>query len=635
MCGFVGWFRSPGTPWREAERARQVKALAQIVHRGPDDGAEASGDGWWMGFRRLSILDLSTHARQPMTFGHGRHTLTFNGEIYNFRELRAQFLGGKGLDSSGDTIVLGTMLERLPLAQVLAGLRGMFAFAWRDESTGAVTLVRDHFGIKPLYYHLGADGALVYGSELRAVAALAGVSEVSPLALAQYFHWGSVQGPETMYAGVRALPPGHLLMWEQGRVEVRAWFRREWPGESAWVKAPAEQQRLVRESVLASVRAHLVADVPVGVFLSGGLDSTLVTACMREAGVERIQAFSIGYEENAGVPDESSAAKRSADFYHCDFTAERLTASSLEQQLDDYFNQMDQPTGDALNTWLVSRVAAKHVKVVLSGLGADEWWAGYKFHRLVALAARSPLLGAGSMAQALQQKLPLKARAHPAWKAAFYLLGGAGQELGQWQAYGRTVMPKAEVARLLREGRGCEALAEVPAVPEAAEGPWLNQLLLRETCTYLAHTLLPDNDMTSMAHSLELRVPLVDVELFKLAGRMPPRSKLSLAGGKRVLREAFQDLLPPWIYHDRKKKGFTLPLMKWMRQAGWRERIQDTLYTEAAQSRAWVDRRETVRTCEEYFKSSLESTAAWSLSQRVWLLYVMEEWARRNVGKTA
>ncbi len=628
MCGFIGWFRSPGTPWREEERALQQQVLSMITHRGPDDGAESLHDGGWMGFRRLSILDLTTHARQPMSFGGGRQTLTFNGEIYNFRELRAG-LGGAGLDSSGDTAVLGALLERGPLEDVLPRLRGMFAFAWWDQADRKLTLVRDHFGIKPLYYQVTADGGIVYGSELRAVARLGRASAVSRAALAQFFRWGAVQAPDTAYEGVRCLPPGHLLVWQDGRVETRPWFQPRWPGSTAWVQDQTEQRRLVRAGVLDSVKAHLVSDVPVGVFLSGGLDSTLVTACMREAGQRKIKAFSIGYEDDSGMPDESAAARRSAEFYDCEFVCECLTADSLEARLDDYFDQMDQPTGDALNTWVVSQVAAREVKVVLSGLGADEWWAGYNFHRLVSLAARSPLLAAAPLARALAGVVPLSVRATPSWKALYHVLGGAGRDVAAWHAHGRTIMPPAEVARLLQ--------AEPPMPGGTGDAPdsWLHQLLLRETTTYLANTLLRDNDFTSMAHSLELRVPFVDAELFTLAGRIPPPAKLDTSGGKRVLRAAFRDLLPPWIYDDRKKKGFTLPLMKWMRLPRWQERIRETLGSQACRERGWTDGRMVAQTCEAYFKSPLESTAVWSLSQRVWQFYVLEEWARRNMGGRA
>jgi asparagine synthase (glutamine-hydrolysing) len=627
MCGFLGWF-SPcsDVPWRAEESARQTQALAALSHRGPDDVAESRGNGFWMGFRRLSILDLSDHARQPMSFGGGRFTLTFNGEIYNFQELR-KTLKTSSLDSTGDTVVLGNRIVQDGVEATLQALRGMFAIAWWDAQVRQLVLARDPFGIKPLYYRELADGSIQYGSELRAVAMLSGAPRLSRTALAQYLRWGAVQAPETMYEGIRCLPPGHLLTWKGGRSEVKRWFEPRWPGKDAWIADEAGQRRVVREGVMGSVAAHLVSDVPVGVFLSGGLDSTMLAACMRAAGQERVKAFSIGYEDQAGVPDESDAAAATAKFLGCEFIRERISAASLESRLDQYFNQLDQPTGDALNTWLVSRVAAREVKVALSGLGADEWWAGYNYHRLIALAARSPLLAAGGVARKLGGVLPQAALGHRAWKAAFYALGGAGGSVAAWHAYARTIIPAAEAMRLLP---GASATAPDPALAPDAPDSWLHELLLRESGTYLANTLLRDNDATSMAHSLELRVPLVDTEIFRIAGTIPPDAKLTARGGKRILREAFRDLLPPWIYEDRRKMTFTLPLMKWMRQPAWQARIRDSLSAQRCRERGLVDARETARMCNAYFSSTLDTKAAWPLSQRVWMLYVLEEWARRN-----
>jgi asparagine synthase (glutamine-hydrolysing) len=627
MCGFLGWFRSSRTPWREEERARQSAALKSITHRGPDDGSEALGEGWWMGFRRLSILDLSKHGRQPMRFGGGRYTLTFNGEIYNFRELRRE-LGEAHLDSTGDTIVLGTLIARDGIDAVLPRLRGMFAIAWRDEQSGTLTLARDHFGIKPLYWSASEDGSLCYGSELRGVKHLRGDAKLSPEALAEFLRWGAVQAPHTMLEGIHCLPPGHLLEWHEGRVELRRWFEPRWPGREAWISDPAEQQRRVREGVMSSVQAHLVADVPVGVFLSGGLDSTLLAACMRTSGQEVVKAFSIGYENDAGVPDETDAAERTAKHLGCSFFRERLSAASLESKLDAYFDAMDQPTGDALNTWLVSQVAAREVKVALSGLGADEWWAGYNYHRLAAVAAKSPLKVAGPLMREMNRILPASLKGKPSWKALFYGLGGAGSDPQAWQAHGRSILPPEEVARLLRQ------TTPMPATPRFdvhAPDSWLHDLLLRETQSYLANTLLRDNDWTSMSHSLELRVPLVDAEVFALAGIIPPEAKLTPGGGKRTLREAFRELLPPCIYDDRHKKTFTLPLMKWMRLPQWQQRIRDTLESHRCRERGLFDTALTSRMCDDYFSSQLDSMAAWPLSQRVWQLYVFEEWARRHL----
>ncbi|MCB1210803.1 MAG: asparagine synthase (glutamine-hydrolyzing), partial [Verrucomicrobiales bacterium] len=455
MCGFLGWFQPQSIPWSDQQQRLQVDALQGISHRGPDDSGVMRMPGVWMGFRRLSILDLSAAGHQPMVFGDGRYTLTFNGEIYNFRDLRAR-LGEPQLASSGDTAVLGTLLATLPVEQALERLRGMFAFAFWDAEREELLAARDPFGIKPLYYRHNADGSLWIGSELKAVHRLSGSdSKTSRQAVAQYLRWGAVQAPETLFEDIKCLPPGHLLRWKQGKLVIKRYFTPAWPSQDDWVADPAEQRRLTRETVLSSVQAHLVADVPVGVFLSGGLDSTLMTACMKHLGQSDIQAFSIGYSDDAGVPDETDAAEQTARHYGCRFVRERVSAELLESKMDRYLQQLDQPTGDALNTWLVSEVAAQHVKVTLSGLGADEWFGGYNYMQLARLADRALLakspIGAvtGSLVQLLNNRIPQGIKGHRAWKALFYAAGGAGQSTAEWHAHARTIMPEADLRALM------------------------------------------------------------------------------------------------------------------------------------------------------------------------------------------
>lgn len=561
-----------------------------------------------------------------MVFGGGRWTLVFNGEIYNYRQLakevrRHQFV------SSGDAEVLGALLAEQPVEKVLPMLRGMFAFAWWDAQERSLVAARDAFGIKSLYY-TDAGGELRFGSELHAVAALQDQpGKLNPAALADYLRWGAVQAPETILDGFRCLPPGHLLRWKDGRTQVERWHLPAWPGPESWITDKREQLAMTRETVLQSVEAHLVSDVPVGVFLSAGLDSTLMAASMKHLGQQEVQAFSIGYEENAGVPDETDAAERTAKFLGCGFVRERITADAMERDLDAYFASLDQPTGDALNTWLVSRVAARHVKVALSGLGADEWFGGYNSHRLICLSRLNPLSAAtGPLARCLAAMLPLGLSGQRLWKIVYHALSGAGVSVAQAHEAMRTILDPGQISKLT----GCSDSSWTS--PSVSGGSWLQELLLRETQTYLPNTLLRDNDVTSMAHSLELRVPLVDREVFTLAGRLPDDAKLNLFTGKRVLREAFADLLPDWIARDTKKKTFTLPLMKWMQQPKWKERIHDTVLAPSARLYEHLDPA-AVRGLVSRFESQTGSSkASWHLSQPVWMLLVLESWLQRNTA---
>ena len=637
MCGFLGWFSPTPSRRSDAFAGRCASALDRIAHRGPDDSSDTDGPGWWMGFRRLSILDLSDAGRQPMSFGDGRYSLTFNGEIYNFSELRHTALHDPLLQSSGDTAVLGSLLARDPVETILPTLRGMFAFAWWDQQKREAFVARDRFGIKPLFYHHAADGALFVSSELRPLLHwLGGSLELCHEALDGFLRTGSVPAPLTLDSRIRCLQPGHLLRWRDGTLTEQSWFTPTWPGPEAWITDPAAQRGAVRETILDSVRAHLVADVPVGVFLSGGLDSSLMAAAMRQLGQEHVQAFSIGFESGSGVSDESDTARDTAAHLGCDFTARKLTSDDLLGELDGYFDHLDQPTGDALNTYLASQLAAQQVKVTLSGLGADEWFAGYNYHRLAALAAASPIakssLGGpvGHAVERVLRPLPASIGAHPAAKALLYASGGMGRTPQEWQSRARTLFDPDQIARLTDRKPIPPGIS--PSMETRAPGSWLHQLLLCETDTYLADTLLRDNDATSMAHSLELRVPLVDPHLFSLAGRLPPGAKLSGSVGKRILRDSFSDLLPPWIADDHRKRTFTLPLMKWMTTPRWRDRILDTLTSTACRDRGWISPQETARITETCFRSSDGTKRSWHLSQSVWVLFVLESWAQRHAG---
>ena len=570
----------------------------------------------------------------------------FNGEIYNFRELRGQLEGGDSLGSSGDSVVLGECLRQHGPEATLPKLRGMFAFAWLDRDAHSVCAARDPFGIKPLYYHIGKNGCLTLGSEIKGMARLLPDGpEVNAGVLGDYFRWGSVQGPETILRGVRSVPPGHWLRWNGQRLEIEPYFEPRWQPKREWLD-PREAVAETRKRVLESVRSHLIADVPVGVFLSGGLDSTIMAACMREVGVDRIEAFSVGYDGDPGLEDESGAARRSADFLGAEFTVAKTSSETLGEVFDHYIAHLDQPSGDALNTYLVSRLAREKVTVTLSGLGADEWFAGYNGHRMMALAHRLPLwrLGLGGtmrgLAEAVIGKLPTRLQSHRALKAFRYLSGMNGRGIRAMHSQGRTIFQSDEIRSLLVDGIVDQAELDGPpgdwsdaALDEAAPDSWVHKLLWLETRTFLQNTLLRDCDAVSMAHSLELRVPLVDPEIFDLAARMPPSAMLGVGGGKRVLREAFKDLLPPWIYEDRQKKTFTLPLMRWLREPAWQDRVMDTLRSRDCRERGWLRPEAIEGFTERFFRSGVDTKAGWRTCQTVWLMFILESWAIEHLDR--
>ena len=633
MCGFAGCFGSVPSP------GRLKRVLLALTARGPDDEGTYQDSAGWVGFRRLSILDLSPAGHQPMVFANGRYVLAFNGEIYNFRDLRTRFLAGVEHHSTGDTEVLGQMLERMPVENVLPELRGMFAFVWYDTREEVVVAARDHYGIKPLYFHSEVE-SLYVSSEIRALLELGIGRELNSAALLDCLSVGSVQSPGSILMGVRNLPPGHLLRWSQtDGLKMQGWYRATWKPKSEWMKGgmPAWREA-VRETVFNSIRAHLESDVEVGVFLSGGLDSSLVASAMRHLGHTKLKAFSIGYEQDAGVPDESSTAARTAEYLGADFECEIITSAGLLSDFDSYIRAMDQPTGDALNTYLASRLAARSVKVAMSGVGIDEWFGGYTYHRALQRARETGLTH------------PLLRMAMPALERLF-----AEKGLGR---YHPGFHKAGQLARLLKSGSLIDIHTTVRSFfkqHELADSPLLggfdawpapyseeelttvapdsfrHRLFALETRTFLQNTLLRDADWASMAHSLELRTPFVDTGIFELAATLPPEAKLTPASGKHVIRECFKDILPPWILDDKKKKTFTLPKMKWMRENAWRERIQDVLRSDRFRNRGILSQRATEQALDDFYSHSFTGISGFLASQKVWILFVLEEWMRAHI----
>jgi asparagine synthase (glutamine-hydrolysing) len=639
MCGFLGWF---GDRPSDTDLAAGLQAIA---HRGPDDRGIEQSQLAWLGFRRLAILDLSPCGHQPMRFGDGRFVLLFNGEIYNFEELRAKYLDGVPLRSPGDTAVLGALLERLPFDRVLHELRGMFAFVWWDSHENILRGARDHFGIKPLYFAARRDGTLGVASELRALDIATGYqAELDPSGIRDYFRWGAVQAPRTILADFTSLLPGHSFTWTvHGGLTVSEWFQPVWQREVAR-KSPEAWRQEAREVILESVRAHLISDVPVGVFLSSGLDSTLIACALRQLGAGEIQAFSIGYESDAGVEDESAAARQTAGFLDAKFEAAVITENEVFNSFDAYVRALDQPTGDGLNTYLVSRLAGAHVKVALSGLGADEMFAGYRFYRMLQASRRFGLrspLARHLLLPAINQLSSwefIGSRSQAARKIASFSRAIMPRELDVIYRQWRGVMSEERLDRLVGPPLETDSRGAAPGHREILRrggSSEVHRLLALELDSYLPNTLLRDNDGMSMAHSLELRTPFVDLEVFNFSARSPAWTKLDGASGKKILREAFYHELPSWIRDERRKKTFTLPLMKWLRSPDWQRRIRNRFTDRESVIASMGGKSELDGLSHQFASSQAIDKSNWLLSQRVWLAMVFESWCAERANAKA
>jgi asparagine synthase (glutamine-hydrolysing) len=562
MCGICGAVAGDGE--RSPDREAVARMSRRLRHRGPDsDGCFERGPVA-LAARRLSIIDLE-HGQQPIANEDGSVVVVQNGEIYNYRELKRELeRAGHRFATDCDTEVLVHLYEQHG-DSFLERLRGMFAIALWDERRCRLLLARDRFGIKPLYYSY-ERGGLLFASELKAMLEQPGFSrETDPHALAAYLAFNSIPAPLTIFAAARKLPPGHLLAWEDEAIEVRR-FARPRPAPAGEVRR--EPRAALAAELLAtlrdSVRAHLVADVPVGVLLSGGVDSGALTALAASASSEPLRTFSIGFEESGF--DELARARLVAERYRTDHR-ELIVKPDAAQLLPKLVEAFDEPFGDssAVPTYLVSELAAGEVKVALSGEGGDELFGGYytyvadllapRLGRLAALSA--PLVEALPSSGArvgFDYKAKRFARAaaladplerHHAWKEIFS--ASTRQSLLDGRATGWD--PLELYRERYAETAGAEPLARLQDV---------------DLGIYLADDLLVKTDRLSMAHSLELRVPFLDPEVAGLAGALPTALKVRGLAKKRLLREALGPLLPREILHGR-KQGFSIPLAAWLR----------------------------------------------------------------------
>src|SRR6186997_1074813 len=553
MCGICGIARARGA----VDPDQLAKMSATLVHRGPDsDGTFAEGSVG-LAARRLAIIDLAT-GDQPIANEDGRITVVQNGELYNYRELRHELeRAGHRFSTHGDTEVLVHLYEEHG-ERFAERLRGMFAVALWDSARNRLVLARDRYGIKPLYYRESGD-ELAFASELRALPR----GEIDLDALEAFLAFNSVPGPLTIFRETRKLQPGHVLVWENGRSELIR-YARPAPVPASDVRGDEEAELVeeLRARLRDSVRAHLVSDVPVGVLLSGGVDSSMLAALAAEEASEPLRTFSIGFEERSF--DELADARLVAERYgtqHRELVL-RPDAALLLPALAEAF---DEPFADssALPTYLVSRLAAEDVKVALSGEGGDELFGGYYTYAADLLAER--VGGLARLARPLVERLPTSSskasfdykakrfvraahlpslERHHGWKEIFS--PGLRAELtGRRSAFD----PVDILRRRYEETRGADELARLQDV---------------DLRIYLVDDLLVKTDRASMAHSLEARVPYLDTVVTNLALALPTRHKIRGLSKKVLLRKAAAPLLPREIVHG-KKRGFSIPAAAWLR----------------------------------------------------------------------
>ena len=621
MCGIAGAFSMN-------ESRTTVAAITGFLrHRGPDDTGivdlEGAGGGIFgaFGHRRLAIVDLSSGGHQPKFSADGRFCITYNGEIYNYRELRRD-LAQSGVqfrtESDSEVILAGWQARGIAF---LRELRGMFALAIWDSEMERGFLVRDGFGIKPLYV-AEHRGEVFFASEVRALVATDRIPRMlSDEAVQTYLSTGSVAEPLTIIEGVHAIPAGCVVEVEHRKdffaLREPARFTPVFAEPDGDDPHPASHVHRIRSALRESVGYHLVSDVPVGVFLSGGIDSSAVAGLASEVSESQIESFTVTFDEESFSEAEPArvAARRFGTRHH----EVLLSGSDLLNALPDVFNAMDQPSLDGLNTFVVSRaVRSFGLKVVLSGLGGDELFGGYpSFQRARYLAPLWKLprsirqiaaIGADSFEGNRVSRVGMLLRdetpAHGAYKAS------------------RTLFGDRHISRLMKMRRTVRQSAVGFADAGLRDLTLMQQVSIYEMTGYMRNTLLRDSDVFSMAHGLELRVPFVDSGVVRVAQQAASALKLTRGAIKPMLIEAVRDLLSPEMT-SRPKKGFSLPVETWMRHELFAE--ANAVLTGPAAANLSLDRDEVAAVWHGFL--ARKPGMNWS---RPWALYTLMRWAQQN-----
>lgn len=622
MCGICGMLRFDGLA---ASRAAVADMMDSLRHRGPDsDGLHVDGPAG-LGHLRLKIIDLSPAAAQPMTNEDGSLWITFNGEIYNYRSLRATLMGaGHPFRSASDTEAILHLYEEVG-DRVVEELDGMFAFALWDRRRERMLLARDRVGKKPLYYHKD-DRRLLFGSEPKALLRHPGLApEVDDRGVAAYFTYGYAPAPRSLYRDVEVVPPGHVVSYSvDGNEERRRYWDLRFP-DAADVGRPDERsaEARVRALLTEAVKKRLVADVPLGAFLSGGVDSSIVVGLMSQLTSEPVRTFSIGF---AGDPafDETRYARMVSERFgtrHTEFVVEPRAIDLIETLVRHH----DGPFGDAsaIPTYILSGLTREHVTVALSGDGGDEVFAGYLRFQATILGERVPM-AARRVGAWLASRLPDAAGYHSVGRRAQRFLRAGErpfyERFSEWTA----LFPR-DLGALLRT----EVAAAVgPLDPVAHFRPFLPglerhtplaRLLYLNAKTYLPEDLLVKMDRSSMAHGLEVRSPFLDHALMEFCAALPDDFKVRRGRTKYLLKRAFSDLLPPAIA-GRGKRGFGVPLGRWFRR-DLADYVRDMLGRDAAAG-AWVDLDYVARLIDEHQRGVRDH------GLRLWSLLTFEVWLR-------
>ena len=625
MCGIVGQVRRSGPV-----DPQHLEAACRLMrHRGPDSGGQWSSGEVQLGFRRLAILDLSAAGAQPMRTPDGRVALVFNGEIYNFRTLRSELQKTYAFQSDTDTEVILHGYRAWGWEGLLRRLDGMFAFALWDAETRTLYAARDRLGKKPFFYRHGPDG-FSFASTLHALRALVpGKDRIDHQALDAYLTYQSVPAPMTLFEAFRQLPPAHALSYqvENGALAIERYW--DLPFVPKLQKSEADVLDRLDELVRAAVVRRLASDVPLGAFLSGGVDSSLVVALMAQAQAMPVEAVVMGFQEASF--DERPFARKVAERWGVRLHEHVLRPDAVSD-LPEILWHYGQPLADVsiVPTYYVAKAAREHVTVVLNGDGGDEVFGGYA-RPVVARAAQAyRRLVPASVRRALHKKLG-RAEGTDGWTKKARMLAEAGADTAaEAYVYDRGL-------RLYREEAYAPALLEAldgnhpdahyqAAWTRAAGADDVDRALYGDLTTYLPDQLLTKMDVSTMAHGVEARAPLLDKELIEYAARIPTSMRLKGYATKPLLKKLAARYVPRDVLY-RPKRGFVMPTATWLR-GPLGPYVESALTSDRFNERGWIQ----PAFAEKMLREHQASTHDWS--DRLWTLFVLELWAWMELDGT-
>jgi asparagine synthase (glutamine-hydrolysing) len=621
MCGICGIFYYTGT----AGATALDSALDTLSKRGPEVKATYCRDNVALGHSRLSIIDTTEAANQPFSSDDGRYTLIYNGEIYNFRSLRDILIArGVTFHTQGDTeVLLHWLITHGP--QGITDLQGFFAFALFDKHSGQLMLARDRFGIKPLLYYRAAD-RMMFASEMKAMIRLGIPKEIDRESLQVYFQLNYIPGPWSIYRDVLKLMPGYYMLLQGNQFEQHQYYQIPLTPLPDYNKLSYQKTiALLKTKMEEAVVKRLVSDVPLGAFLSGGIDSSIIVALAAKH-VDKLQTFSIGFKDEP-MFDETHYARSVAQMHNTHHTEFSLTTNDLLGCLYDVLDYTDEPFADssALAVYVLSRETRSRVTVALSGDGADEIFAGYNKH-MAHLKARSRGLDAMLLKyfHPVIAVLPQSRNNYLSNKIRQLHRFGKGMRMTDTDRYWRW-------AAFADQEYPSQLLLSPPDIDEyysrkknltrfVTDNNSLNGVLLNDMHLVLTNDMLTKVDMMSMANSLEVRVPFLDHEVVNLGFSMAERYKIDASGRKKILKDAFREMLPAELYH-RPKQGFEVPLLSW-----FRKELKSTILNE------WMSdeyiREQNIFNPEviNKLKKRLFSPNPGEIHAQIWSIIVFQHW---------